>query len=1040
MQIRTKLVAVFLLTSLVPMSVVGVTATGGMQDISAQAQSESSAALDTQTRQQLNNTVAARSEEIQNLMAARAADARTLSESASVQNYFAARDGELSLVRQSSQKQVGYLSLQLRSGIHTATETILENQYNGQDFAELSSSQQQAVKDEVETRISGTTGDQTQTDGTMYETWQPGYISQTGYAYITDSDSNVVVHHSLDDGFNLVEDAGGTLTVFEDVEATVENNESIRSGETWGIAEYDWEDTTQPGNPTERKFIAYTYYEPFDWVIAPNVYYYELQATAVEDAQNSVDASFRGFLTTKTVSVSDSESPTYDDILVTDAAGTGLLRATRTANGSERHTDGSEYANTSWFQAAREASPDTVTYGDVQTTGDGHQYQYVSTPVYRNDTFQGVVALRFNYTTVTEITSKVTVDDEGYLFVADDNGRIVSHPDGSLLRDGFDITSGSYGGELATVATERMLQGQSGLATYNRTDNGTTAPWLAAYSPVTVGSGEYTLVATVPVADVNEPAAALASSLQSTTASTVGIMLLLAAAMAVGAVGAGVVLSRYFSRPIESVSDAARSLSRGKFDAELSETDREDEIGELVMSFRSLQDHLQIVAGQANALAKQEFDDPILDRDVPGQLGDALETMRADTEQFITDLEETQAEAETAQREAEQMAQALESQATEAAHVLEQAAAGDLTVRMDAESDTAAMERIAAEFNAMLDDLEATITEIQSFGEEVSQLSDRVSTGSREVAQASDEVAQSVEQISSMANDQSTDLQSVSDEMTDLSATVEEIASSTDEVAGLSEQAAEDAEDGARLATESIDIIDEIASQADDTVTEIEQLESEIQRIGDIVELIDEIAEQTNMLALNANIEAANADGSGEGFAVVADEVKSLAEETREATKEIEGLVEQTQSSTADTVSDVKSMHTAIQDGRQSIEESLTTIETIADRVEEVNTGVQSIDDATDQQAETTQGVVTTIDDIARASDDTRAESETVSAASEEQTATANEISTAATDLDDIVDRLNDRLDTFTVGDDDTSAADQAGTPGDAAADGGVDQ
>ncbi|MFC7029316.1 cache domain-containing protein [Halomicroarcula sp. GCM10025710] len=530
----------------------------------------------------------------------------------------------LSLVRQSSQQQVGYLSLQLRAGIHTATETILANEYDGREWEDLSAAEQQAVQNQVEARIAGTTGNQTRTNGTLYETWQPGYISDTGYAYITDSDSNIVVHHSLDDGFNLVEDAGGTLTVFEEVETQVETNESIRNGSTWGIAEYDWVDTTQAGNPTERKFIAFTYYERFDWVIAPNVYYYELQDTAVEDARGSVNASFQGFLETKTVSVGESQSATYDELLVTDANGTALLTANRSADGSVQNwADGADHSDTTWYQEASTAEAEEVVYGDVRTTADGHQYQYVSTPVYSNGSFQGVVALRFNYSTVSAITNSVTVDDEGYLSVVDDDGQVVSHPNETLVQQGFDVTERNYGGELAAIASERMLQGESGIATYNRTEGGNTSQWLVAFAPIPVGDSHYTLVATVPVADVNEPAAALATTLESTTDSTVFTMLLLAGAMAVGAVVAGVGLSRYFSRPIESVSEAARSLAAGAFDAEVAQTDREDEIGDLVDSFRSLQEHLQTVAAQADALARQEFDDPVLEQSVPGKLGKA---------------------------------------------------------------------------------------------------------------------------------------------------------------------------------------------------------------------------------------------------------------------------------------------------------------------------------------------------------------------------------------------------------------------------------
>jgi methyl-accepting chemotaxis protein len=59
------------------------------------------------------------------------------------------------------------------------------------------------------------------------------------------------------------------------------------------------------------------------------------------------------------------------------------------------------------------------------------------------------------------------------------------------------------------------------------------------------------------------------------------------------------------------------------------------------------------------------------------------------------------------------------------------------------------------------------------------------------------------------------------------------------------------------------------------------------QRIGGVVKLISEIAGQTNLLALNATIEAARAGDAGKGFAVVASEVKALSLQTTHATEEI---------------------------------------------------------------------------------------------------------------------------------------------------------
>ena len=439
-------------------------------------------------------------------------------------------------------------------------------------------------------------------------------------------------------------------------------------------------------------------------------------------------------------------------------------------------------------------------------------------------------------------------------------------------------------------------------------------------------------------------------------------ILLLVTASLVSLIVVGVVLGRRTVRPLADLRERSERMERGELDVTL-ETHRDDEFGRLYAAFASMRDALR--------------------------------------EQIET---------------AEQLNRHLEHKADEYHDVMEDCAGGDLTRRMDPDSQNKAMSSIAEAFNEMMADIEETMTNLKAFADDVAAASEMVTASSEEVYSASEQVTESIQEISDGADEQNGQLQAVADEMGSLSATTEEIAASSNEVAELAEETANVGRSGREAAREAIRGLDAIETTSEEAVAEIEKLEAEVAEIDELIEFLTEIATQTNMLALNASIEVSRSGAEGsneEGFAAVANKIQELADEAKIAAQDIEQRLGRITEQTERTGKEVQSASDQISEQTDSIERAIDALEEIADFAQETNTGIQKISDTTEQQAASTQEVVAMVDELTAISDTTTSEAENVAAAAEEQTTALTEVSRSASDLTVQAERLSEALNRF---------------------------
>ena len=259
----------------------------------------------------------------------------------------------------------------------------------------------------------------------------------------------------------------------------------------------------------------------------------------------------------------------------------------------------------------------------------------------------------------------------------------------------------------------------------------------------------------------------------------------------------------------------------------------------------------------------------------------------------------------------------------EARLAAERVAAGDLTGRIDSNSNDEAGQLLLA-ISRMNSGLAGVVMQVRSSADAVVSTASEVAAGTTDLSQRTEEQASSLEETAAS--------------MEELASTVNQNADNARQADDLARTASKRAEQGGIEVGRAVATMNEVSQSAG--------------RIADIISVIDGIAFQTNILALNAAVEAARAGEQGRGFAVVAAEVRSLAQRSAQAAREIKGLI-----------------HESVErsrNGTQLVEQAGVTMQALVHDVRRVSDLMGSIAEASAEQSRGVQQVNRTVTEMDR--------------------------------------------------------------------------
>ncbi|UYK78439.1 methyl-accepting chemotaxis protein [Xanthomonas sacchari] len=631
-----------------------------------------------------------------------------------------------------------------------------------------------------------------------------------------------------------------------------------------------------------------------------------------------------------------------------------------------------------WYLNPRKLLRPTVAEPyDYEIAGKKVLMTTVSTPILEDGKFLGVVTTDFGLATLQQRVAKLRPLGAGRVRLLSPGGAIVADRDPALV-----------GKKLQDPATRALLAeiAQGKTVGRNTVDPQTGATDVEVYVPLQIGQAQERFALGVAV-----PKAVLMAQARSLLWTIVAVGLCAALLLSGGLY---LLLRRLVVKPLASAVEVSSAVAAGRLDSRI-QYPRNDELGQLLGSLQRMQQQLRAVLDAQKEMAQRhdagEISYRMDEAAFPGDYGRMVHDSNALAASHIAvkmrlaqimgryaigdlseDMDRLPGEKAVLTETMDTVKRNLTAMNTEIKHLAGAAAAGDFSVRGDAE-------RFQYDFRLMVESLNQLMATADGNLQALSTLLKAIAAGDltarmhgqfqgvfatmRDDANATTEqLAAIVARIQTAAvsiNGAAAEIAAGNDDLSrrteQQAASLEETAASMEELTSTVKQNAEHARQANQLAAGAASVASQGGAVVGQVVETMSGIEASSKKIADIISVIDGIAFQTNILALNAAVEAARAGEQGRGFAVVASEVRTLAQRSANAAKEIKGLIDDSVGRVAQGSALVEQAGTTMQEIVASVQRVTDIMGEISAASQEQSAGIEQVNQTITQMDEATQ-------------------------------------------------------------------------------------